>query len=310
MTSPDQMPSAASSPWKMFLPLGAVLLLGLLWSGYWVIASGIAKNRVAEERAKLGGKDMALACTAENWGGYPFHFEFLCTSPRLTFGNRAELRSQQLRLTALAYAPWQVVALLDGPSTVSARGLIPTVVQHERVIAAVTFGGEGQWPKVSAELPALAVAELVQAEKLMLHSRPSEKSGIDVAMSLTKATLQLPERPPLALAQIDVMGRITPAETLAVEKVELQQATMRSWGSGEIALDGAGRPAGKLDTETNDVDALLTLAAPQLKMQEDQVAGLRAMLKLLGGEAKVPLIAKDGVLYVGPFRVADLPPVR
>ena len=34
------------------------------------------------------------------------------------------------------------------------------------------------------------------------------------------------------------------------------------------------------------------------------------MLRLLGGEAKVPLIAKDGVLYLGPFRIADLPPLR
>jgi len=294
----------------MLLPLGAVLLLGLLWSSYWVIASGIAKNRVAEERAKLGGKDMALACTGENWGGYPFHFEFLCTSPRLTFGNSSELRSQQLRLTALAYAPWQVVALLDGPSTISARSLVPTVVQHERVIAAVTFGGEGQWPKVSAELPALAVADLGQAEKLMLHSRPSENGGIDVAMSLTKASIQLPERPPLSLAQADMLGHLTPQETLTVERAELQQGALRYWGSGEIALDGLGRPAGKLDTETNDVDGLLTLAAPQLNMQEDQVAGLRTMLKLLGSEAKVPLIAKDGILYLGPFRVAELPPLR
>lgn len=294
----------------MLLPLGAVLLLGLFWSGYWIIASGIAQNRFADERAEVARQGFALACTQESWGGYPFHFEFLCTSPQITFENRVELRSQQLRLAALAYAPRQVVALLDGPSTVSAQGLIPTEAQHGRVITAVTFGSEDALPKLSAELPALAIAGLGEAEKLMLHSRPSEAGGTDIAISLTKATIQLPERPPLALAQVEFLGRITPQETLAVERVELQQGTMRYWGSGEITLDGTGRPAGKLDTETNDVDGLLALAAPQLKMQEDQVSGLRAMLRLLGGEAKVPLIAKDGVLYLGPFRIADLPPLR
>ena len=310
MTASDQMPSAASSPWKMLLPLGAVLLLGLLWSGYWVVASGIAKSRFAEERAELGRKGLSLACTQESWGGYPFHFEFLCTSPRLTLEESAELSSQQLRLTALAYAPWQVVALLDGPSTVSAQGLVPTEAQHGRMIAAVTFGDESQFPKLSAELPNLSIAGLAQAEKLMLHTRPSEGSGTDLAMSLTKGVVQLPDKPPLALAQADVLARLTPQETLAVERAELQEGAVRYWGKGEIALDATGRPAGKLDTETNDVDGLLTLAAPQLKMQEDQVAGLRTMLKLLGSEAKIPLIAKDGVLYLGPFRVAELPQLR
>lgn len=310
MTTSDQMPSAASPPWRILLPLGTVLLLGLLWSGYWMVASGMAKSRFAQERATLEGKGVALACTQESWGGYPFHFEFLCTSPRLTVENKAELRSQQLRLTALAYAPWQVVGLLDGPSTVSAQGRTPTEARHGRMIAAVTFGSEGKLPKLSAELPNLAVSGLGQAEKLMLHTRPSEGGGTDIAVSLTKGAIRLPERPPLALAQADVLGRLTPQETLTVERVEIQQGTLRYWGSGEIALDALGRPAGKLDTETNDVDGLLALVAPQLKIQQDQVAGLRAVLKLLGSEAKVPLIAKDGVLYLGPFRIADLPRLR
>ena len=33
------------------------------------------------------------------------------------------------------------------------------------------------------------------------------------------------------------------------------------------------------------------------------------MLGLLGNEAKAPLIAQDGVLYLGPFKVAELQPL-
>ena len=292
----------------MFLPLGAVLLLALLWSGYWIFASGMAKSRFAEKRAELLGQGLSLVCTDESWGGYPFHFEFVCTSPQLTFQDRAEVRSQDLRLAALAYAPWQIVGLLDGPTTVSAVGIVPTEAQHGRILAAITFGKDGGSPQLSAEIPAFAVAGLGQAEKLMLHTRPSERGGTDLAASLTKLAIQLPERPPLALAQTDFLGRLTPEQALAVERVELQNGTLRYWGSGEIALDSLGRPTGRLDTETNDVEGLLALAAQQLKMQDDQLAGVRAMLKLLGTEAKVPLIAKEGVLYLGPFRIADLPP--
>ena len=65
----------------MFLPLAIVLLLAVLWSGYWFVASGIARDRLAAERAKLAAQGLTLACTEEGWGGYPFHCEFSCRSP-------------------------------------------------------------------------------------------------------------------------------------------------------------------------------------------------------------------------------------
>ena len=95
------MPSATARSWKMFLPLGGVVLLGLLWTGYWFVASAIAKDRVAQERAALAAIGLELACAEEGWGGYPFHFEFSCTSPRLTLEDKGEAKSGKLLLVAL-----------------------------------------------------------------------------------------------------------------------------------------------------------------------------------------------------------------
>ena len=141
------MPNAQPSSWRMLLPLAAVLLLALLWSIYWFLAAGYAKDRFAEERTRLEAQGVTLACQSESWGGYPFHFEFTCSSPVVKVRDRGEITSAKVLLTALAYAPNQIVALLDGPSTVTRNGDQPITANHQRAIAAITFARDRN-PKV------------------------------------------------------------------------------------------------------------------------------------------------------------------
>lgn len=301
------MSKPPSRPWRMFLPLAAVLLLAIAWTTYWFVAKGMAESRFAEERGKLAAQGLKLVCTEETWGGFPFHFEFTCTSPVVTLENQAEVRSRSVLLTALAYAPWQVVALIDGPSTVSARGIVPTVAEHQRAIAAVTFDGDWK-PKISAEIPALNVERWGSAEKIMFHARPSV-TGADVAVSADKANYQPEGRPPLLIDRGDLLGSVSPDRVLTIENIAMEQGKVKYWGSGTVSLDEAHRPAGKIATQTNDLDGLFAIIGPHLEMTEEQKAGLRAMLGLLGNEAKAPLIAQNGMLYLGPFKIADLPPL-
>lgn len=302
------MPNAAPRPWRMFLPLAIVLLIALLWTVYWFIASGIARERFEAERTRLAGQGLTLACTEESWGGYPFHFEYACRSPILRQEEKAELRSADLLLVALAYAPWQVAALLDGPTTIAAEGIVPTRIEHERALAAVTFGKEGQ-TSVSAEMPAVSVPSLGGAGKLMLHTRPSSGGGTDVAVTLTKLSYAPPGKPPIAVDDGSLLGTLATDGTFRIDSFELKQGQLRYWGSGTLSLDPSRRIAGQVDTETNDIKALLAMVGPHLDLSDGQLANLRTMLGLLGNAAKAPIIAKDGVLYLGPFKVADLRPL-
>lgn len=302
------MPSADTRPWKMFLPLAAVILLGLAWTGYWFVGSSMVQSRFAEERLKLQEQGVSLRCTEEASGGFPFHFEFTCRSPVLTYGNVAEVKSSELLLTALAYAPWQVVALLDGPTTLTAQGIVPTTAQHQRAIAAITFG-EGWKPKLSAEVPALSIPGLGSAAKLMLHTRPSASGGNDVAISAADAVYQPEGKPPLALNKAELLGTLLPDRSLKIDSIAFEQGQLRLSGIGTLALDEAHRLSGRIDTETNDAKALMALLGPHLQLTEEQKSGLSTMLGLLGSTAKAPLIAKDGVLYLGPFAVAELKPL-
>lgn len=302
------MPNAAPRPWRMFLPLGIVLVLALLWTIYWFVASGIAQQRFSEERARLARQGLTLGCTEETWGGYPFHFEFACRSPVLTQAGKARLSSAKLLLIALAYAPWQVAALLDGPTTLVVARTAPTKIDHERALAAVTAGTDGQF-SLSAELPSVAVADLGRISKLMLHSRAAEGGGTELALTLTKLDLAPPGKPPLAIDDGSLRGMLRIDQAFQLDSFELRQGQLRYWGSGSVSLDDSRRVSGQIDTQTNDIKALLALVGPHLHLSDGQMANLRTMLVLLGNSAKAPIIARDGVLYLGPFKIADLPPL-
>lgn len=292
----------------MFLPLGIVLALALLWSGYWFIALNIAKDRLAGLRAELAASGVNTGCTRESWSGYPFHLEFGCESPVVTHQEQVEIKSGRLLLVALAYAPWQVAALLDGPTTIITPQLSSLKLDHQRALAAINFGGD-KAPSISADVPKLSIPDVADAEQTMLHSRPSLQSGTDIAFSLKSLSYSDGDKPPFTLDTANFLGTLLPDQSFAVQKLEFQQGQLRVWGSGMISLDQSHRVSGKIDTETNDVNALLAFLAPHLSLSDNQMANLKMMLGLLGNAAKAPVIAKDGVLYLGPIKIAGLAPL-
>jgi hypothetical protein len=302
------MPNAVRHPWKMFLPLVIVLLLALLWTIYWFVASGLARERLAEERTAWASKGLTLTCTQEGWGGYPFHFEFSCTSPVLTLADRLELRTSDLLLVALAYAPWQIAALIDGPTTLLATGIAPLEMNHQRMLAAATFDKEGQ-PSLSADIPAISVSGLGQADKVMLLTRPAAAHGTDISLRGQGVIYRPAGRPEVVIDDASALGTLLADHSLRLDKLELRQGQLRVGGSGALSLDQQHRIAGLITTETSDMPALLALVGPQLGLSESNLATIQTMLGLMGNGAKVPVIAKDGVLYVGPMKVADLPPL-
>jgi hypothetical protein len=302
------MPNSAPHPWRMFLPLAIVLLLALLWTTYWFVASGIARDRLEEERTRWAAKGLTLACTRETWGGYPFHFEFSCTSPVVTLADRAESRSGDLLLVALAYAPWQVAALVDGPTTFLAAGIAPLEMTHQRALAAVTFDKDWQ-PSFSADIPAISVPGLGQADKVILFTRPAAADGTDISLRGQNIIYRPEGNPEVTIDDASFVGTLLADNSVRIDKSELRQGQLRTWGSGVLSLDPEHRIAGEIEAETTDMRALFALLAPQLGLSESNLANFQTMLGLMGNGTKVPIIARDGALYVGPLKAADLPPL-
>jgi len=292
----------------MFLPLAIFLLLALLWTIYWFVASDMARDLLVEERAKLAARGLTMTCTQEGWSGYPFHFEFSCSSPIVQYAGKVEIRSANLLLVALAYAPWQVVALIDGPTTISGLSIAPIEVTHQRALAAATFDSSWQ-PSFSMELPAASAGGFGEADKLMLFTRPGTSGGTDFALEGEGVTYRPEGRPTIDIDTGSLLGTLKMDRTFTVEKLELRQGQLRYWGSGKLALDEQNRISGQIDTETNDIRTLLSIAGPQLGLTDGKLANLRTMLGLLGNDAKAPIIAREGTLYLGPFQITELKPL-
>jgi hypothetical protein len=302
------MPNKAARPWKMLLPLASVLIIAFLWSGYWFVAISFAKAKISAEREMLARQGMSLACTSEAWGGFPFRFEFTCSSPVLKWQDKAEARSGNLLAVALAYNPWQTVFLIDGPTTVLGRNTTPITAQHERIIASVTLDKNYE-PRVSSDIPKLTVSGLLTADRIMLHTRPEAEGSTGLAASAAKLNYQPEGQPPLLIDEGSLAGVLQSDMSVKADKIELSQKNVRYWGSGLISLDKERRVSGKLSTETNDLDGLLRILEPHVDLSDQEKAGFRTVLGLLGNEAKADIIAKDGQLFIGPFKAADLPPL-
>ncbi len=302
------MTARPNRPWLILLPLLLLILAGALWSVYWLVAIELAKDRFARERSSLKDRGLSLNCNAESWGGFPFRFEFACNAPAVSVDERFDLKSTRLLAVALAYNPWQVVILVDGPTAINGVTSLPVSAEHKRAIASVTIGKDNQ-PSVAADLPGLKLSGLLTADRVRFDSRIAGDGRLEIAASVDGLNYQPVGRPELRIERSDIDGFLADRRTFSIGNVVLAQGTVRYWGKGEVMLDSANRIAGRLSTETNDLDGLIAILEPHLDMTADQTANLRTVLGLLGNESRADMIARDGQLYIGPFKIADLLPL-
>lgn len=105
-------------PWRIALPLFAVLVLSAAWVGYWYFALLTAQR----EFSSLDARGVRIDCDHEQWAGFPFRIILVCDRPAFRIGaGEATLAGEGVRLsaTALVYRPTHVIAELDGPSTLT-----------------------------------------------------------------------------------------------------------------------------------------------------------------------------------------------
>ena len=104
---------------------------------------------------------------------------------------------------------------------------------------------------------------------------------------------------------------------LSVRKLKSISNFLTGISSGAIALDGDGRLNGKLEWTVSGFDDLMARLRTAEIINEKAAAAADTLLTLLGKsdkDAEVPglklkTILKEGKLYFGPFRIAEIPPV-
>lgn len=291
----------------MLSPLLIVLGLALVWSIYWWWAIGIAREQFASMRLKLSSDGFELACMQEGWGGFPFRFEFSCTDPKVSASGRVEVQSRNLLAVALAYKPWHVIALIDGPTSVIADGRVEQLM-HGRIAMSVQVRAEDDLA-VSVEVPQLISEHFGSWSMAQAHVRARSGEGYDVAARFETAKIRTSSSELLSIDEASLVGRVDSALTLGIENISLKHGNVTYWGSGVVDIDHDRRLQGAISTQTNDLTGLLEIAEPHLGLNPQQQSNLKFVLGLLGKTAKIDLVARDGELYVGPFKVGDLKPL-
>jgi hypothetical protein len=292
----------------MFFPLFAVLILGLLWSIYWFVAFTLVKERAADVRRQFAEAGTILECARESWGGYPFRFEFSCENPVVQAPDRMGMTTQALLVVALAYKPWHVIGMMDGPTTFANNQGSDYSITHGRAVFSIQFATAEQL-SLSVEATSLELDGPIQIEKALIHVRTQPRDSFDVAIQVENYRATMANGSVLNVASGDLRGNLDDSRSLDVQKIELVQGSVRYWGKGTITLDSQNRLQGTLTTETNDLEGLLNILDPHLLMSKDQKLNVRTILGLLGQNAKADIIARQGELYLGPFKIAELQPL-
>jgi hypothetical protein len=294
----------------MLIPLGAVLLLAIGWSVYWFVAIERAKAGARERLASLAQNGITLSCNGESWGGYPFRFEYQCSDYKLVQQGSFTLTGSQLLAVAQAYNPWHIILLIDGPTTIIRDGEQPLSVTHQRAIASFILSRDGKELNASSlAVPQLVVPSFGSAAELQFHLRRGERAGLDLALILNNASYAPSEKPPIKVDNVQILATLTPTSQLDITDVQASQDQLKVWGKGKAVLDAENRPEGDLALQTNDLPAVMTIAEPYLNAKTSDSTLLKTALALLGKNAGIPVIARNGELFVGPLKVATLEPL-
>jgi hypothetical protein len=302
------MTTKPKRPWRMLAPLTIVLALFGLWSGYWFFAQAAAKSYAETYREKLANKGVSLKCNKEGWGGYPFRFEFTCSEPVLQLPGGRMANSTNLLILAQAYNPSHLIALVDGPSRVQLSPGKTIDFTHDRAAGSVILGGDG-FRRLSVDISNLNATNLFSMKYVQLHTRSGKNNGYDIAINIEAAQLIDPGRPPIDIDQAQLLATLETPEKIQVQSVNLQRGTIELSGSGPLSIDPEHRLSGQIAAQTNNLSGLMSLADPHIDLTDQERTSLKAVLGLLGNDAKINLTAQNGEFSIGPVKIGELPPL-
>jgi hypothetical protein len=182
------------------VPTATLVLLGIIWSGFWYWATNRAEATMTAWRAHEAEAGRIYGCTSTNFGGYPFRIEVDCAAPSVDDGRTAlSIRAQNLAAVAQVWDPTLVIGEIAAPLTVGPLGGPPAVTMNWALAQASLRGMPGAPERLSivVEKPNLAEAPLgaplAVAEHMEMHGRFAAESTpghpvLDLALDLKSAT--------------------------------------------------------------------------------------------------------------------------
>ncbi len=261
--------SPKSRSWLVAVPTAILVLLGIIWSGFWYWSSGTTEATMMAWRTREAAAGRTYGCARTDVGGYPFRIEVDCAEPSVDDRRTAlSVRAHGLTAVAQVWDPTLVIGEIAPPLTVAPLGGAPAASMDWKLAQASLRGVPGAPERLSivVEKPSLAAPEggpLAAAEHMELHGRFAAESTpghpvLDLSLDLKNATAPslvaaLGSFGPLASAGTDLsvvavlrgVSALTP-KPLAQQLREIQAANGRldvtnaRLQQGELIVTAAG----------------------------------------------------------------------
>lgn len=323
----------------MRLLAGVIVVLALLYGGYWFVGAGAAERGALAALDRLQARGVVVQHGGVSVAGFPSRFDLTLTEPALSDPARGLGWSAAFaQVFSLSYKPWHLIAALPETQQITLPG--------QQLVLATTRMQGSLVMKPAPDLPLAALDAVAEGVSL--------RSDLGWALALASANLRLAEgeggayqlavraldvvpdqrlvagtRLPETLERIDLLADVTfdrvPAlrdgAAPVVQRVVVQEAHV-IWGpvkllaKGDLLADATGRAEGRLDLRIEGWQAALD-AVQSLQLIPDRflplLTGVLTQMELASGEPGVialPLTFQNGLASLGPVPLGPAPRLR
>jgi len=310
--------------WPVFVPLGLVVVLAILWSGFWFFAASAAEATITgwrEREAKVG---RIYNCDKQTIGGFPFRFELRCADPSVELRRDdppVALKAADLVVVSQVYQPTLLISEFSGPMTIAEPGQPPSYVANWTLGQSSVRGTPAAPERVSivVDRPTLdrvggsaPAATVLKADRIELHGRMAAGSAagdpvIELALRLAAATA--PELHPFAAKPVDgeIVGTLRGLTDFApkpwpvrfkemqarggsieITRARVQQGDVIAVGAGTLGLSARGGLDGQLEVTIVSLESLVrSLDIDRAVSQGNVGATIGALDRLVPGLGQI-----------------------
>jgi len=316
---------------RLAIPLIGALLLGLVWSGAWWIATGMLIDQITAWVAASNSPEAAVAHGPIQRDGFPF--EVAAHIPKVGISSPGyAATTASLRLAIQPWTPdrilFQTVDVTELSATLGPMlrverisGAIDRTTDRRERLTLDLLAPKGSVPGGQVELSATRIRTVIS--RLLSDPTPVivsiESQGLASSANAEVVDLKLEAlwRGPTDLGTPPNLGIWRDAGgEFELRDVLLTNGSARLSGGAVITLDSALRPAPKGTITLQGIKPFMDrLTALGFTSSRDAAIGQTALTLLAKPgadgqpEVTMPITNRDGWLMLGPLRVARLPPL-
>lgn len=332
----EEVPARRRRPFPLpQVVLSVVVLVAVVWSGYWWFATRTIAEHIDKEIARFAAMGVTVTCPDRRIRGYPFRFDLHCGPLAARAADGSEASVPALTMGALAYNPTRMVIELRDPLTASLPDGTGGTLSWELAHASLDFDPAGLTAlSTLIEKPNLARGSdtPITAERAALHTRlRPEGKGSDVAFSAENVKL-----PALAdtgslvvVAMLDDGGRIARGDLPGFLKQlagggargQLAETRLSAGGSelkisGPFSVSADGALSGAFKVSLMDPQKLASVLAQGfgIHLPLPEPSSLSGLLSGLGSPPvngrpamTLPIEVRDGQMRMGFVPLGTLP---